>query len=59
MRTQSTIIREYANGMAGAFLNDWIIAGERGFRPSIDSENALIEAFRKYVAEPSSLFKAA
>jgi hypothetical protein len=63
MQTQSTIIREYANGMADGFLNDLILASERKLGPAIDSENALIDAFRKYVAEsgtdkfPISLFE--
>jgi hypothetical protein len=50
MRTQTTIIREYANGMADAFLNDLVLATERQQAPVIVSENALIEAFKKYVA---------
>ena len=49
MRTQSTIIREYANGMADGFLNDLILADERKQGPSIDSENELTDAFRKYI----------
>ena len=56
MRTQSTIVREYANGMADGFLNDLILANERGVGPVIDSENAMIDAFRKYVAG-GSLFE--
>lgn len=58
MRTQSQIIREYANGMADAFLNDLVLADERKQGPVIDSENALIDAFRTYVTDPSSVFKA-
>lgn len=57
MRTQSSIIREFANGMADGFLNDLTLASERSVGPSIDSENALIDAFRNYVGDPSSLFK--
>ena len=57
MQTQSSIIREYTNGMADAFLNDLVLATERKQGPVIDSENALIDAFRKYVADPFSLFK--
>lgn len=56
MRTRNTIIREYANGMADAFLSDLVLAQERKQDPVIDSENALIDAFRNYVADPLSLF---
>lgn len=60
MRTRNTLIREYANGMADAFLSDLILAEERKtLALVIDSENALIDAFRKYVQQPESLFKAA
>lgn len=58
MRTQSTIIREYANGMADGFLNDLLLAEERKqLAFVIDSENALIDAFRKYIQQPESLFQ--
>lgn len=55
MRTRNSIIRKYANGMADGFLNDLTIAEERNVGPTIDSENALIDAFRGYVADPHSL----
>jgi len=57
MRTQNTIIREYANGLADGFLNDLVLANERKQGPRIDSENALIDAFRKYIQQPESLFQ--
>lgn len=58
MRTQSSIVREYANGMADGFLNDLLLATERKqLAFVIDSENALIDAFRKYVANTKSLWK--
>jgi hypothetical protein len=58
MRTQSSIVREYANGMADGFLNDLLLAEERKqLRPVIDSENALIDAFIEYVSG-KSLFTA-
>jgi len=54
MQTQSSIIREYANGMADGFLNDLILAEERKqLAFVIDSENALIDAFRKYISGQS------
>lgn len=56
MRTQSSIVREYANGLADGFLNDLAIANERGQAPAMTSENALVDAFRKYIADPTSLF---
>ena len=57
MQTQSTIIREYANGMADGFLNDLILATERKqLKPVINSENALIDAFREYIGNPDSLW---
>ena len=57
MRTQSTLIREYANGVADGFLNDLILASERKqLKPVIDSENALIDAFRNYVHDPETLW---
>jgi hypothetical protein len=59
MRTRNSIVREYANGVADAFLNDLTIAEERKQGPTIDSENALLDAFRAYINEPSSLFKVA
>lgn len=59
MRTQNSIIREYANGMADAFLNDLVLADERKQGPVIDSENALIDAFRAYISDPTTLFRAA
>lgn len=52
MRTQSTIIREYANGMADGFLND-LITGHIPGEPTI-SDNALIEAFIQYVSRAAS-----
>ena len=53
----SKIIREYANGMADGFLNDLAAATESNrLAFVIDSENALIDAFRKY-ASGESLFK--
>lgn len=63
MQTQSTIIREYANGLANGFLNDLILAGERKLGPVLDGENDLIAAFLTYVSEtrankyPLTLFK--
>jgi hypothetical protein len=57
MQTQSSVIREYANGMADGFLNGLLLATERKqLAVVIDSENALIDAFRQYVAG-GSLFK--
>lgn len=57
MQTRSSIVREYANGMADGFLNDLLLAEERKQSAFvIDSENALIDAFRKYVTG-ESLFK--
>jgi hypothetical protein len=57
MRTQSTIIREYANGVADGFLNDLLLATERKkLAFVIDSENALIDAFRKYISNPESIY---
>jgi hypothetical protein len=53
MRTQSTIIREYANGMADGFLNDLVAGHIPGGEPK--SENALIEAFIQYVSSASSV----
>jgi hypothetical protein len=52
MRTQSTIIREYANGMADGFLND-LVTGHIPGNPTA-SENALVEAFIAYVAAAAS-----
>jgi len=50
MKTQSSIVREYANGMADGFLNDLLLASERKqLAFVIDCENSLIDAFRKYV----------
>lgn len=53
MQTQSTIIRELANGFADGFLND-LAAGHvtlgRG-------ENALYYAFTKYVTDVASVVK--
>jgi hypothetical protein len=40
--------------MAAGFLNDLVIAEERKQGPVIDSENALIDAFRNYVYDPDS-----
>ena len=63
MQTQSTIIREYANGLADGFLNDLILAEERKLGPIRNGENDLIDAFLLYVAEtrtnkyPLTLFK--
>ncbi len=63
MQTQSTIIREYANGLADGFLNDLILAGERKLGPVLDGENDLIAAFLTYASEtwegkyPLALFK--
>lgn len=63
MKTQSTIIREYANGLADGFLNDLVLAGERKTGPVLDGENDLIAAFLTYVSEtrtgthPVSLFQ--
>ena len=63
MQTQSTIIREYANGLADGFLNDLVLADERKQGPILDGENDLIAAFLTYVSEtrtnkhPLSLFK--
>ena len=63
MQTQSTIIREYANGLADGFLNDWILANERKLGPILDGENDLIAAFLTYVSEvqlnghPRTLFQ--
>lgn len=51
MQTQSTIIREYANGLADGFLNDLILANERKSGPILDGENDLIAAFLAYVSE--------
>jgi hypothetical protein len=51
MQTQSTIIREYANGLADGFLNDLILAEERKLGPRRNGENDLIDAFLLYVAE--------
>ena len=45
MRTQSTIIREFANGFADGFLND-LAAGHVKLS---NSENALFDAFTAYV----------
>lgn len=50
MRTQTDIIREYANGMADGFMND-LVAGHVA-EPT--SENALVESFIKYVAAAST-----
>lgn len=50
------IVRNYANGVADGFLNDLILASERGIGPKIDSETALIQAFKNYVVKPESLF---
>lgn len=63
MQTQSTIIREYANGLADGFLNDLILTEKRKYGPIRDGENDLIDAFLLYVAEthnhkhPMTLFK--
>ena len=58
MRTQSSIIREYANGLADGFLNDLLLAEERKqLAFVIDSENALIDAFRKYASGESAFKK--
>lgn len=51
MQTQSTILREYANGLADGFLNDLVLAGERKLGPILDGENDLIAAFLTYVSE--------
>lgn len=57
MRTQNHLVREYANGMVDGFLNDLLLAEERKqLAFVVDSENALIDAFRKYVSG-ESLFK--
>jgi hypothetical protein len=53
MRTQSNIIREYANGKADGFLNDLAAGHIPGGEPT--SENALIEAFIQYVARAASV----
>jgi hypothetical protein len=58
MQTRNSIVREYANGMADGFLSDLTIAEERKLSPGYDSENALIELFRKYVANTETLFVA-
>lgn len=54
MQTRNSIIREYANGVADGFLNDLLLAEERKqLAFVIDSENALIDVFRKYVGGAS------
>jgi hypothetical protein len=52
MRTQTNIIREYANGMADGFMMD-LAAGHISSGVQV-SENALIEAFIQYVAAASA-----
>lgn len=56
MQTRNSIIREYANGTADGFLTDLVIAEERGIGPRLDSENALIDAYKKYVNDPLSIY---
>lgn len=57
MRTQNSIVREYANDLADGFLNDLLLATERKqLAYVIDSENALIDGFRKYHNDPTSIF---
>lgn len=59
METRSTIIRNYAAGMADAFLNDLLLAEESGKDLPAAGENSLIDAFCEYVAEPQSIFAGA
>lgn len=60
MQTQSTIIRDYANGLADGFLRDLTLAEERGF----ESPSDINAAFLTYVSElranqyPLTLFTA-
>jgi hypothetical protein len=56
MRAQHTIIREYANGLADGFLNDLRLADDRKQGPCLESENVLIDVFRKYIQSPETLF---